>query len=54
MDVHLTRDGQVVVSHDNDLKRCAGVDNKVSDMNYDVTNILCLIIRLWFPKILSF
>jgi glycerophosphoryl diester phosphodiesterase len=36
LDVHLTKDSQVVVCHDNNLKRLAGVDKKVSDLNYDV------------------
>ncbi|XP_064461199.1 lysophospholipase D GDPD1-like [Ornithodoros turicata] len=35
MDVQLTKDGQVVVSHDNDLKRCAGVNSSISELNYD-------------------
>jgi glycerophosphoryl diester phosphodiesterase len=42
LDVHLTKDGQVVVSHDNNLKRLAGVDKLISEVNYEV----CIFI--WF------
>jgi glycerophosphoryl diester phosphodiesterase len=37
LDVHLTKDGEVVVFHDNDLKRSCGVaykDQRISDYNY--------------------
>ncbi len=37
MDVRLTKDGQVVVFHDNELKRIAGVDGKVRD--YDLAQL---------------
>ena len=32
IDIHLTRDGEVVVFHDDDLKRMCGVDRKIGDM----------------------
>ncbi|BDR53791.1 hypothetical protein KIM372_16980 [Bombiscardovia nodaiensis] len=35
LDVHLTRDGQVVVVHDDDLQRVAGDPRKVSDLTYE-------------------
>lgn len=34
IDVQLTNDGEVVVSHDNHLARACGVNYKISDLNY--------------------
>lgn len=34
-DVHLSKDGQIVLSHDADTKRAAGVDKKVVDQTYE-------------------
>jgi phosphatidylglycerol phospholipase C len=34
-DLHLTRDGVVVISHDATLKRCFGVDKKIIDCDWD-------------------
>ena len=34
LDVRLTRDGQVVVFHDNDLKRLCGVDKRVDELDW--------------------
>ncbi|KEZ38805.1 hypothetical protein SAPIO_CDS10845 [Scedosporium apiospermum] len=34
-DLHLTRDGVVVLSHDGTLKRCFGVDKKIGDCDWD-------------------
>jgi len=34
-DVYLSKDGQIVLSHDADTKRAAGVDKKVADQTYD-------------------
>lgn len=34
LDVHQTKDGVVVVTHDADLKRIAGVDKKIYDLRY--------------------
>ena len=34
-DVHLTKDGVVVLSHDADLKRCFGKDDKIIEQNWD-------------------
>lgn len=35
LDVHLTKDGKVVVIHDADTKRTAGVDRKVAEQTFD-------------------
>ncbi len=34
-DIHLTKDDVVVLSHDADLKRCFGRDDKIIDCNWD-------------------
>ncbi|XP_016838612.1 lysophospholipase D GDPD1 isoform X1 [Nasonia vitripennis] len=34
LDCHLTKDGQVVVSHDQNLLRCTGYDINISDLNF--------------------
>lgn len=34
LDVRETKDGQLVISHDDSLKRTAGIDRKISEMNY--------------------
>ena len=34
LDCHLTRDGQVVVSHDHNLLRSTGTDKNISDLDY--------------------
>nr|CAB3248666.1 glycerophosphodiester phosphodiesterase domain-containing protein 1-like [Phallusia mammillata] len=34
LDVHLTKDKVVVVSHDENLKRCCDMDEKISDLNF--------------------
>lgn len=38
LDCHLTRDEQVVVSHDANLRRCTGMDTRVSDLAYSVSH----------------
>ncbi len=38
LDVHLSKDGQVVVFHDDTLKRLCGVDDKIENLTY---NNLC-------------
>ena len=35
LDVHLTKDGKTVITHDNSLKRMCGADIKVSKSNYE-------------------
>jgi len=35
LDCHLTKDGKVVVYHDNNLLRTTGVNAEISDINYD-------------------
>lgn len=37
LDCHLTKDEQVVVSHDANLQRCTGMDGHVSDLTYSVS-----------------
>lgn len=38
LDCHLTKDEQVVVSHDADLQRCTGMDTRVSELAYSVSD----------------
>src|SRR4029079_18162257 len=35
LDIHLTKDGRIVVIHDYDTKRVAGVERKVVDQTFD-------------------
>lgn len=35
LDVQMTADGVIMVSHDPSLKRCTGVDRRICDMTYD-------------------
>lgn len=35
LDVHITKDGKVVVAHDNNLNRLCGVDKLISETNYE-------------------
>jgi len=39
-DVHLTRDGVVVLSHDKNLKRCFGREEKLIDVDYEFVSKL--------------
>lgn len=34
LDCHLTRDGEVVVSHDQNLLRSTGIDKNISELDY--------------------
>lgn len=34
LDCHLTKDGKVVVSHDQNLLRSTGVNKNISELNY--------------------
>lgn len=34
LDVHLTKDEKVIVSHDHNLLRSTGVDKNISELNY--------------------
>lgn len=36
LDCHMTKDGKVVVAHDNNLSRLCGVERLISETNYDV------------------
>lgn len=40
LDCHLTKDGQVVVAHDNNLNRLCGVNKLISETNYDVLKVI--------------
>ena len=35
LDIHLTKDGKIIVSHDPNTKRTAGVDKKIVETNFD-------------------
>lgn len=35
IDVHLTKDNQIIVMHDDNLLRMVGIDKKIRDLNYD-------------------
>ena len=39
LDCHLTKDGQVVICHDNNLERSSGLNLNISDLNYEVNSI---------------
>jgi len=42
LDVHLTKDEEVVVSHDGDLSRVTGQAGHIPDFNYDgMYNFFC-------------
>ncbi|MDO4962507.1 MAG: glycerophosphodiester phosphodiesterase family protein [bacterium] len=43
LDLHIIKDGSVVVFHDDNLKRLTGVDKKIKDLNYDELSRLKLI-----------
>lgn len=34
-DINMTKDGVIIISHDDDLKRQCGVDKPISDYNYE-------------------
>ncbi len=48
LDVHQTRDGVIVVSHDDNLKRISGEDVCVHDLTYD--EILRMDVGSWFSE----
>ena len=35
LDLHMTKDGEIVLIHDNDLARTADVSGKIRDLTYD-------------------
>lgn len=47
LDCHLTKDEQVVVSHDANLQRCTGMDNRVSELAYSVSDNNRAELREW-------
>uniref|UniRef100_A0A3Q2CN87 Glycerophosphodiester phosphodiesterase domain containing 1 n=1 Tax=Cyprinodon variegatus TaxID=28743 RepID=A0A3Q2CN87_CYPVA len=54
LDCHLTKDEQVVVSHDANLKRVCGVDAKISDLAYHeyIGRVLIAVQHIGEPVIL--
>jgi len=42
LDVHLTKDGKLVVFHDHDLKRITGVEGKIEEKTWDELSLLHL------------
>ena len=42
-DIHLTRDGEVVVFHDDTVSRMCGIDKKIKDMTLSEIKGLCLL-----------
>ncbi|MBQ8892828.1 MAG: hypothetical protein IJ043_00285 [Clostridia bacterium] len=40
IDIRTTADGEIVISHDDSLKRCAGIDMKISDLTWDVLSTI--------------
>ncbi|XP_078483780.1 lysophospholipase D GDPD1-like [Ciona intestinalis] len=50
LDVHLTKDKRVVVAHDIDLKRIAGVDAKISDFDFEELPPICKCLKVTFCK----
>lgn len=47
LDCHLTKDEQVVVSHDANLQRCTGTDTRVSELAYSVSDNNRAELREW-------
>lgn len=43
LDVQLSKDGQVVVFHDDDLKRVCGIDKRVDDFDFEELNKMSLL-----------
>jgi len=50
LDVHLTADKQVVVAHDNNLKRVCGMDINISDVNYEDLPEMCETLEVTFSN----
>jgi len=42
LDCHMTKDGEVVVSHDDDLSRVTGIPVRISDTLFKVAVLSCL------------
>ena len=40
IDIRTTADGEIVISHDSSLKRCGGVDIKISDLTWDILSTI--------------
>ena len=48
LDCQLTKDGQVVVSHDRNLLRCTGLNANINDLNFKDLPLLKPIIPIDF------
>lgn len=42
LDVHLTRDGKLIVHHDGNLKRVCGVDKRIRDLTFEELRVIPL------------
>lgn len=40
LDIRTTADGEIVISHDDNLKRCAGIDMNISDLTWEVLSAI--------------
>lgn len=40
IDIRTTADGEIVISHDNSLKRCAGINMNISDLPWEVLSAI--------------
>jgi len=49
-DVHLTKDGVVLIAHDEDFKRLCGVDKKIADTPYEAIPLMKRTIGLHFSN----
>lgn len=51
LDVHLTRDKEIVVFHDDDLKRLCNIDKKIKNLDYnEINNLSLLNTNSFIPK----
>jgi len=46
LDCHLTKDGHVVICHDNNLERSSGVNKNISDLNFEVIFLKIILLNL--------
>lgn len=49
LDCHLTKDEQVVVSHDPNLRRVCGMNANISELAYAVSS--CAVTAVWFELV---
>lgn len=48
LDVNLSKDNQVVVSHDEDLNRCTGNTGRIGDFDYKVSHSISSNFKLFY------